>query len=149
MKRTSLEGILGELERVVIWILLAVLMFVVTLSVIDLGWIIIEDVITPPILLLAIDELLEIFGFLLLILVGLELLETVKVYLHTSTIRVEIVLEVALIAIARQIIILKSEDGFLFMGLAALVLGLAGAVYLARRARHAATEHEPRPTPRS
>jgi uncharacterized membrane protein (DUF373 family) len=137
MRRLSIERFVEQFERVVIMCLLVLLMGVIALAVIDLGWIIIEDIITPPVVLLAIDELLEIFGFFLLILIGLELLETVKVYLHTSTIRVEIVVEVALIAIARKIIILKSEDGFLFIGIAAIVLALAGAIYLARRDRRA------------
>jgi len=135
VKRLSIERTVHHFESVVVVLLLAMLMLVISLAVIDLAWIIIEDMITPPIMLLAIDELLEIFGFFLLILIGLELLETVKVYLHTSIIRVEIVIEVALIAIARKVIILETDDGFFFLGIGALILALAGAVHLARRRR--------------
>ena len=47
----------------------------------------------------------EFVGFFLLVLIGIELLETIKAYLLTNVIHVEIVLEVALIAIARKVII--------------------------------------------
>ena len=41
---------------------------------------------SPPLLLLEIDELLESFGLFMLVLIGIELLETiVKTYLHQST----------------------------------------------------------------
>jgi uncharacterized membrane protein (DUF373 family) len=144
MKRSSVETFTEHFERVVIWSLIVLLTIVIALALIDLGWIIAEDIITPPLVLLAIDELLEIFGFLLLILIGLELLETVKAYLHTSKIRVETVIEVALIAIARKIVILETEDGLFFVGIAAVILALAVAVYLARVSRRTdASAHAP------
>jgi uncharacterized membrane protein (DUF373 family) len=82
--------------------------------------------------LLEIDELLEIFGFFLLILIGVELLETIKAYLETNIIHVEVVLEVALIAIARKVIILdlKLYSELTLLGIAALIITLAGAYAL-------------------
>lgn len=123
-------------EHVIVLALVVMIMLVIALSTIDLGWIIIEDIVTPPIVLLGIDELLEIFGFLLLILIGIELLETIKVYLQTYSIRLDIVLEVALIAIARKIIVLDLEqyDGLSVIGIATLVVSLAIANHFARRA---------------
>ncbi|MDJ0829799.1 MAG: phosphate-starvation-inducible PsiE family protein [Desulfobacterales bacterium] len=52
----------------------------------------------PPIFLFEINELLEIFGFFLLILICLELLESIRIYLIEGALHVQIVLEVALIA---------------------------------------------------
>ncbi len=51
----------------------------------------------PPIILFEINELLEIFGFFLLILICLELLESIRIYLIEGALHVQIVLEVALI----------------------------------------------------
>lgn len=92
---------------------------------------------TPPILLLEVDELLEIFGFFLLILIGVELLETVKAYLRDNVVHLEIVLEVALIAIARKVIALdlSKYDGVTVLSVAALILALASAFFLERRTR--------------
>jgi hypothetical protein len=46
----------------------------VLLSTIELGWIIIQDIVSRPLLLLEISELMEIFDFFLLVLIGIELL---------------------------------------------------------------------------
>ena len=69
---------------------------IVLLASIDLGWIIVKDVLTPPIFLLEVDELLELFGAFLLVLVGLELMIMVKGYVTEKTIHVEVALVVGL-----------------------------------------------------
>jgi uncharacterized membrane protein (DUF373 family) len=135
------EGVLGRVlkvfERVIVWVLVVMMMVVVALSTLELAWIVVQDIITPPILLLQVEELLEVFGFLLLILIGVELLETIKAYLRDSVVHVEIVLEVALIAIARKVIVLDFEkyDGLSVLAIAALVITLAGALFLKWRSR--------------
>jgi uncharacterized membrane protein (DUF373 family) len=126
---------LKTFERIVILALIAMMVLVIFLSVIELAWIIIQDLIKPPILLLGIDDLLDIFGFFLLILIGVELLETIKAYLAQHVVHVEIVLEVASIALARKVIILdvKELSSLTLIGIAALIIALAGAYYLERR----------------
>ena len=103
----------------------------------ELAWIIFVDLTTPPILLLEIDQLLDIFGFFLLILIGIELLETIRAYVVERVVHVEIVLEVALIAIARKVIILDAKDypGVTLLGVAALIASLAIAYHLERKGR--------------
>lgn len=139
------EGGLGraikKFERTIVVSLVVMMMLVVALSTLELGWIIVKDIITPPVLLLEVDELLEIFGFFLLILIGVELLETIKAYLRDNVIHVEIVLEVALIAVARKVIVLdlSKYDGLGVLAIAALIIALAGAFSLERRARRGAT----------
>ena len=115
--------------------LITMMVIVVVLATIELGWVIIRDIITPPIILLEIDELLEIFGFFLLVLIGIELLETIKAYLLTNVIHVEIVLEVALIAIARKVIILdlNKYESLTLVGIAALIAAVALAYLVIKR----------------
>jgi uncharacterized membrane protein (DUF373 family) len=115
--------------------LIAMMVIVVVLTTVELGWIIIRDIITPPIILLEIDELLEIFGFFLLVLIGIELLETIKAYLMTNVVHVEIVLEVALIAIARKVIILdiSQYESLTLVGVAALITAVALAFLVIKR----------------
>jgi len=43
---------------------------VLLLSTVELGWIIVKDIISPPIFLLDINELLEIFGLFLLVVMN-------------------------------------------------------------------------------
>ena len=80
--------------------------------------------------------LLEIFSFFLLILIGVELLETLKAYLKKDVFHVRLVLEVALIAMARKVIILEPNNtpALTLFGIAALILALGLAFYFERRA---------------
>lgn len=119
----------------IVHFLIAMMILTVLLTTIELGWIIIKDIITPPIILLEIEELLEIFGFFLLVLIGVELLETIKAYLIEKVVHVEVVIEVALIAIARKVIILDLEkyEDLTLIGIAALISAIAIAIYAIRR----------------
>ncbi len=128
--------LLGRFEHGVVLVLIVLLMGVIALSTLDLAWRLIHDVITPPVLLLDVQELLELFGFFLLILIGLELLETIRAYLNTHVIHLEVVLEVALIALARKVIVLhtRKEGALTLLGLAALVVALAVAFHVHLRA---------------
>ena len=122
-------------------LVLVVLMAVVLLlSTIELAWVIIKDIITPPIILLEIDELLEIFGLFMLVLIGIELLDTIaKTYMNESADHAQIVMAVAIIAIARKVIILDVKDlsGFALVGIAAIILALSIGYYLIKK-KHAA-----------
>ncbi len=111
---------------------------VILLSTIQLGRILFVDIFSPPNYLLEINELLDIFGFFMLILIGVELLETIRAYLDDHEVHVEIVLEVALIAVARKVVIIDVKEysyGSL-LAIAAIVLSLAAAYYLQRKTRN-------------
>jgi hypothetical protein len=40
------------------------------LATLDLAWIVVQDVITPPMFVLEVSELLDIFGLFMLVLIG-------------------------------------------------------------------------------
>jgi len=116
-----------------IFSLLVMMVLVLSLSTLDLAWIIIKDIITPPVFLLDIDELLEIFGLVMLVLIGIELMQTMaKTYLSQSVDYAQIVMAVAIIAIARKVIILDVKDlsGVALLGIAAIILALSIGYYL-------------------
>lgn len=85
--------------------LAAMLIVVMILSTVHLGVPIGEKIWEPPKWLIAVQGLLEIFGYFLLVLIGVELLETLKAYVRKDVIHVRVALEVALIAMARKVII--------------------------------------------
>jgi len=122
-------------------------MMVVTISLatIELGWLIIKDIISPPIILLEIDELLDIFGLFLLVLLGIELVSTLKTYLTENEIHVEVVFAVALIAIGRKVIILdvKEISSLSLLGIAAIIISLSVGYFLVKRAFHGKSSQEP------
>lgn len=130
-----LKRVLGKFEHAIIVSLIVMMIVVVLISTIELAYLIIQDIISPPFLWLEIEELLDIFGFFLLILIGVELLETIKAYLAKKVVHSEIVLEVALIAITRKVIILdiKEYSGLSIIGIAALIVSIAIAYYFLKR----------------
>ena len=126
---------LDRFERIVMHVLLVVLAAVVLLATVELVWVIVKDVVTAPAFLLEIHELLDLFGLFLLVLIGIELMHSVKTYVTSRVYHLETVLSVALIAVARKIIVLEPKElpeGAL-LGIAALVLALALGYYLLRR----------------
>jgi uncharacterized membrane protein (DUF373 family) len=72
------------------------------------------------------------FSGVLLALLGLELLATMTVFAETHTVRLQVILAVALIAIGRHIMVLDFEhvSGAQVLGIAALTLALVGGYYL-------------------
>ena len=70
-------------------------------------------------------------------LIGVELLETLKEYVKRAVIHVRVVLEVALIAMARKVIIERPNNvaSLTLFGIAALILALGVAFYFERKAK--------------
>lgn len=124
-----------KFEKIIIMSLVLMVALVLFLSVVDLGLIIVKAIITPPLFLLDINELLDIFGLFLLILIGIELLESVKTYFVEKEIHVEVVFSVALIAIARKVIVLdiKTASDTLLLGIAAVIIALSAGYYLLKQ----------------
>jgi len=128
---------LKKFERIIISALIVMMTTVVFLSTVELGWIIIKDIMTPPVFLLEIVELLEIFGLFLLVLIGIELLEMIKIYLEKKVVHVEVVFMVAMIAVGRKVVILdvKELQSLTLIGIAAIILALSLGYYLIKQNR--------------
>ena len=125
-----------KFEHIIVIALLGMMVLVVFLSTVELAVTLVEQLLKPPLLLLEIDKLLKIFGFFLMILIGLELVETLKVYTDEEIVHVEFVFLVAIIAITRKVIILdiKTLDPLTLIGLASIILALSGGFYLLKKA---------------
>lgn len=128
--------ILSRFQRTVAAVLSATMALVLVLAFIDLAWTIAIDIITPPFMLLDINELLDIFGLFLLVLIGIELLETVsRTYLTKDAIQVETVLLVAIIAVSRKVIImdLTTYPPLTLVGIAAIILALSAGYFFLKK----------------
>ena len=124
------------------WAVLAMMALVVLMLAAGFAIDIVRDIIAYPTGSITSDQVFAIFGNLLLILIGLELVHTVKVYLVDHTVHVEVILAVALVALARKVIVfnLKDYQGSV-IGLALLIAALAGSHWLLLRR---GSEGEPR-----
>ena len=125
---------LKKIEKVIIVSLIVMMVFVVLMSTIELAVLIIKDIIEPPRYWLGIEQLFEIFGFFLMMLIGVELLETVKAYLSENVVHSEIVLEVA---ISRKVITLdvKTYEPLTLLGIAALIVSIGLAYFFIKKCR--------------
>jgi len=130
----------NKFEKVVYAVLMALLMLVLTASLIDLVWLLYQSLIVTSPYLLETHELITVLGAFLLVLIGVELLDTIKAYFHENTIHVEIVVLLAIIAVARKVILLDPtgmngfEFGFELMGIGLIVVGLAAGYYFIKKA---------------
>jgi len=128
----SLDGFKRFLVIVITFMMGAVLL----LATIDLGYTLYVDIVDqPPYFLLSVKEILELFGIFLLVLIGIELFETLEIYIKENVVHIEVVLTVALIALARKVIILdvKKLSSTTVLGIAALILALSVGYYLIKK----------------
>ncbi|MBI5033009.1 MAG: phosphate-starvation-inducible PsiE family protein [Chloroflexi bacterium] len=126
------------LNRFEEWITIALvilLAIVLTLATIELGWEILQGIISPPIGILDQTEILDLFALFLLVLIGIELLDTIKAYLEEHVIHEEVILVAALIAVARKVIVLdvKKTDPLVIIGIAAIIAAVAMAYWIIKR----------------
>jgi len=79
----------------------------------------------------------KVFAGVLVVLLGLELAETIKSYFADHQIRVEVILIVAVVAVGRHIIQLDFDHAPAgeIVGLSALMLSLTGGYFFVKRAQ--------------
>jgi uncharacterized membrane protein (DUF373 family) len=140
LREESMLEYLNKFERGVYYALMIMLALVIIFGVLELAFILVSALFTDLSFRFANQEILQIFGYFLLILIGIELLETIKAYLVKNEIHVEIIILVAIIAVARKIILLDPfvEGGAELNSLATIALGvviiaLAGSYYLVKK----------------
>lgn len=124
---------LKKFERWIVATLVVMMSAVILLAVIELAWILIQDVISPPVLILEVAELMELFGLFLLVLIGIELLETIKHYYTHGKIELTVIFTVALIALSRKIIIFEPEkyEPMTLVGIGVIILALVAGYWVA------------------
>jgi len=112
---------------------LAVIMTaVIVWGVVDVLYVIYGKLIAEPFPLLTISDLLATFGAFMTVLIAIEIFINITIYLREDVIHVKIVMATALMAIARKVIILDTEDKdplYLF-GVAAVVVAMSVGYWL-------------------
>jgi uncharacterized membrane protein (DUF373 family) len=128
--------IVEKTERVIIVILLFSLLLVIVYTaivflVLLFGGILsgIEDSFSENHIM---NHLHRVFGGFLSVLIGIELLHTIKMYLKEDVVHVEIVLLVALIGVSRHVIDLDIThlEPITLFGISALIISLSAGYYL-------------------
>jgi uncharacterized membrane protein (DUF373 family) len=137
----------GVIERIIIYVLLAMLTIVVLFAtytfaaeIIRRLWLRLSGAPPDPASVSAFLHQFsiyrEVFGSFLLILIGVELIKTIVTYLQSHELHVEVVFTVAMIAIARHAIDLDIErvSPMTIISMGAMVLALALSYFYFRKA---------------
>lgn len=127
--------IIEKFQNAILAILAWIMTLVTLLVTLDLIYTLAKYLLLPPINL-QINELLSFFGSILLVLIGVELLETFKNFKQDKTFNVLIALLVALIAISRKVIVMEIEGDpseTELVGNSALIIALSLGYYLVNK----------------
>lgn len=132
----TLRSLIRRFEMLIIIVLILLMMAVVAVSLLELVQMMFADVLGNGQRILRDNNMLNLLGYFMMVLIALELLETIKNYLTENAIHVEVVLLVAMIAVARKVIILdmKELQPLTLFGIASIVLSLAGSYWLMKKA---------------
>lgn len=124
-----------HIERLLVWGLLAAIAVLLVLAFIDIVYEISVTLLSPPLLIVDANGLMDLFSIFLVLLIGMELLQTVKAYLQEDIIHVELVIVVAVIAIARKVIVWDFDKytPLELAGLAGMIVALGVTYYLIKR----------------
>ena len=129
------SDILKKYERIVYLVLIILFAIIVTCSIGELVYIVYLNLFVQTPLLLENSELLGIFGYFLLVLIGVEFLATVAAYINEKVIHVEVVIMIAIIATVRGVILLDptSTDAPSMFGIAAIIFALCSGYYFLKK----------------
>lgn len=149
MNDAPMKRISSAFEAGIVVALQFIMMFVIALAVVELvrlllaaiayQWFGIGSPLTQFVDIGSVDDLQRAlqraFGGVLLVLLGLELFDTLRTYFKEHRLRLEIILVVAIIAVGRHVILLDFEhlNGLMLIGIASLIVALTGGYFLVRR----------------
>ena len=133
-------GTIEKIEKCIYAALMVMLVVVLITAMADLAMLLFSALVTISPILMESTEMINILGAFLLVLIGVELLDTIKAYFHENTIHVEIVILLAVIAVARKVILMDPsnmngfEYGFEMMSIGIIIVGLGAGYYLIKKA---------------
>jgi uncharacterized membrane protein (DUF373 family) len=124
------------IEKGILYSLIAMMAAVLILATVELAYYLAKNIMASNYLLIDLENLLDLFGVFLLVLIGIELLDTIKVYLRENVVHVEVVVLVGIIAVARKVVAIKIDQfsGSQIIGIGVLIVSLAVAYYLIKKA---------------
>ena len=123
-------------ERALAAVLLLLIGGLSVIAVGELCFILYHDLRSGAGLLLSLDELFEILGMFLIVLIVIEFMASIYMYMKDKSVHVEMMLLIAITALTRKVVVLDSSarDPLYLLALAALLGTLILGYYLVKRA---------------
>ena len=127
-----LISFLNKLIKVAVKVLAILMVLVIFLGVGDVVYVLYNNLIEPPHMLLTIREIFKTFAAFLIVLIAIEIYQNIVLYLRTDIIPIKLVIATALMAVARKVIIIDLTEltPMYVFAIAATVLALGITYFL-------------------
>ncbi len=138
MKENKIDkGILTFSQESIRWVvrfLTIVMVFVIAYSALDIVSVVLSKIWNVPKFFLTVDDLVDIFGAFLGVLIAIEIYQNIVIYLREDVIHVRVVVGTALIAVSRKVIVMdfNKVEAMNVLALGALVIAVAVAYWFVR-----------------
>lgn len=129
-------SMIEKVERFIVYLLVILLLISIILGTAELARITVQQILSAPQFLVDVNKLFDSFALFIVIVVGLELLKSIKSYLILGSINPVFVVEVAIIALGNKLITLdlKEVQAPLLMGIATILFGLSATYFVLNKA---------------
>jgi uncharacterized membrane protein (DUF373 family) len=130
-----IDRIFHIFEKSLAGVLLILIAGVAVIAVAELCYVLYLDLASDQGLFLGLDELFDVFGRFLVVLIAIELMASIYMYMKDKSVHAEMMLLIAITALTRKVVILDKEttDAMQMLGMAALLATLIGGYYLVKR----------------
>jgi uncharacterized membrane protein (DUF373 family) len=116
--------------------LLGLMAVIVISATLEVGYTNVTEIFAPPGFFIGVQDMFDLFGLFLMVLIGLELMTIIRMYVKDQTIHAELMLLVAITAITRKIVIIdaKAIDPMILFAIGFVILALTAGFYMMRKA---------------
>jgi len=150
MDGTAMKGrILSKLEVTAVTAMQVLMIVIVLVATFVLYLLLVKNLLTQATRIESVAGLIpamqQSFAGVLTVVLGLELLETLKTYFTEHQVRLEVILVIAIIAVGRHVIQVDFEhtSGTVLLGLSAVILALTSGYFLIKRAQVTVVHKDP------
>ncbi len=130
-----METFFDKVEKYIAVALLGLMAIIVVSATAEVAYVVATNILEPPGFFIGVEDLFQIFGLFLMVLIGLELMTSIRDYLRDSRIHAELMLLVAMTAVTRKVVILDASaiDPMMMFGIGFIIIALAVGYFLVRR----------------
>jgi uncharacterized membrane protein (DUF373 family) len=127
-----LISVLHKAIKLAIRILAVLMVLVIFWGVADVLYVMYNQLIAPPFLLLSLSDIFKTFAAFLAVLIAIEIFQNIVLYLRTDVFPLRLVIATAMMAMARKVIIIdfKFVVPMHMFALASIILALGITYYL-------------------
>ncbi|QOY50932.1 phosphate-starvation-inducible PsiE family protein [Candidatus Sulfurimonas baltica] len=128
----ALIAFLHKIIKIAVKVLAILMVLVIFWGVGDVVYVLYQNLMAPPFMLLSISDIFKTFAAFLVVLIAIEIYQNIVMYLRTDVIPIKLVVATALMAIARKVIIIdfSTITPMYIFATAAVVLALGITYYL-------------------